>query len=38
MPGQGFELAGLGLVCAGYAVMQLTRPVPRWDWQDTDVS
>jgi hypothetical protein len=36
MPLKGFWLAGVGLVCAGYAVIQLARPVPRRDRPDSD--
>ena len=38
MPLKGFWLAGVGLVCAGYAVMQLRRPVPRQGPPDSDAS
>src|SRR5438132_2235077 len=31
MPAGGYGLGAMGLVCAGYALMQLARPVPRPD-------
>jgi hypothetical protein len=29
MPLKGYVLAGMGVVCAGYSLMQMMRPAPR---------
>lgn len=36
MPLKGLWLAGLGLVCSGYSIMQLMRPVPRRNRVNSD--
>lgn len=34
MPAKGLWLAGVGLVCVGYSLMQIARPVPRRSRRD----